>query len=66
MSISAGKFFSFDEIGFEIFNAIERPIRVDQLVADLAQKHNASEDVVMPDVLKFLNKLSENELISVE
>ena len=66
MSISAGKFFSFDEIGFEIFNAIEQPIRVDQLVADLAQKHNAREDVVMPDVLKFLNKLSENELISVE
>ena len=66
MSISAGKFFSFDEIGFEIFNAIEQPIRVDQLVADLAQKHNAPEDVVMPDVLKFLNKLSENELISVE
>ena len=66
MSISAGKFFSFDEIGFEIFNAIEKPIRVDELVADLAQKHNTTTDVVMPDVLKFLNKLSENELISVE
>ncbi len=66
MSISAGKFFSFDEIGFEIFNALEQPVRVDQLVTDLAQKHNASEDVVMQDVLKFLNKLSENELISVE
>jgi hypothetical protein len=65
MSISAGKFFSFDEIGFEIFDALEQPIRVDQLVADLAKKHNATEDVVMPDVLKFLNKLSENELISV-
>jgi hypothetical protein len=66
MSISAGKFFSFDEIGFEIFNALEQPVRVDELVADLAQKHDAPEDVVMPDVLKFLNKLSENDLISVE
>ena len=38
MSISAGKFFSFDEIGFEIFDALEQPVRVDQLVADLAAK----------------------------
>ena len=66
MSVSAGKFFSFDEIGFEIFDVLEQPVRVDQLVADLAAKHNAPEDVVMPDVLKFLKKLSENELIRVE
>src|SRR4051794_15049500 len=66
MSISAGKFFSFDEIGFEIFDALEQPVRVDQLVAELAAKHNAPEDVVMPDVLKFLNQLSNNDLITVE
>ena len=66
MSISAGKFFSFDQIGFEIFDALEQPVRVDQLAADLAAKHNAPVDVVMPDVVKFLNKLSENDLIRVE
>lgn len=66
MSISAGKFFSFDKIGFEIFDAIEKPIRVNDLVERLAAKHNAPEDVVMPDVLKFLNQLSDNELIHVE
>ncbi len=66
MSISAGKFFSFDEIGFEIFDALEQPVRVDQLVDDLAAKHSAPSDVVMLDVLKFLNKLSENDLIRVE
>jgi hypothetical protein len=66
MSISAGKFFSFDKIGFEIFDALEQPVRVDQLVANLAAKHDAPADVVMPDVLKFLNKLSENELLRVE
>lgn len=66
MSISAGKFFSFDKIGFEIFDAIEKPICVNDLVASLASRHNAPEDVVMPDVLKFLNQLSDNELIHVE
>lgn len=66
MSISAGKFFSFDDIGFEIWDAIQDPIRVNELVASLAAKHNAPEDVVMPDVLTFLNKLSDNELITVE
>jgi hypothetical protein len=66
MSISAGKFFSFDDIGFEIWDAIQDPVRVNELVASLAAKHNAPEEVVMPDVLTFLNKLSDNELITVE
>jgi hypothetical protein len=39
---------------------------VNDLVANLATKHSAPEDVVMPDVLTFLNKLSDNELITVE
>jgi hypothetical protein len=66
MSISAGKFFSFDDIGFEIWDAIQAPVRVDELVTNLAAKHNAPEDVVMPDVLTFLNRLSDNDLITVE
>ncbi|HZU51933.1 MAG TPA: PqqD family peptide modification chaperone [Sphingomicrobium sp.] len=66
MSISAGKFFSFDDIGFEIWDAIQSPVCVNDLVATLAAKHDAPEDVVMPDVLTFLNKLSDNELITVE
>ena len=66
MSISAGKFFSFDDIGFEIWDSIQSPVRVNERVSTLATKHNAPEDVVLPDVLTFLNKLSENELITVE
>ena len=66
MSISAGKFFSFDDIGFEIWDAIQDPVRVNELVSNLAAKHDAPENVVMPDVLTFLNKLSENDLITVE
>ena len=66
MSIAAGKFFSFDEIGFEIWDALERPVQVKDLVVSLAAKHNAPEDVVMSDVLTFLNKLSDNDLIRVE
>ena len=66
MSISAGKFFSFDDIGFEIWDSIQDPVPVNELVAKLAEKHNAPEDVVMPDVLTFLNKLSDNDLITVE
>jgi Coenzyme PQQ synthesis protein D (PqqD) len=66
MSISAGKFFSFDDIGFEIWDSIQDPVRVNDLVSNLAAKHNAPENVVLPDVLTFLNKLSENDLITVE
>ena len=66
MSISAGKFFSFDSIGHEIWGAIDKPICVSDLVATLAARHNAPEDVVMPDVLAFLKKLSDNELLRVE
>ena len=66
MSIAAGKFFSFDSVGFEIWDALEKPVPVEELAAGLAAKHNAPQDVVMRDVMEFLNKLVENELLIVE
>ena len=65
MSISAGKYFSFDSIGFEIWEGLKSPVRIDALVKRLAADHGAPVDTVLKDVLAFVEKLSENELLVV-
>lgn len=63
MSISAGKYFSFDNIGFEIWEGLKSPVRIDALAERLAAEHGAPVDTVMRDVIQFVEKLSENELL---
>jgi hypothetical protein len=65
MSISAGKYFSFDSIGFEIWEGLKTPVRIDVLAERLAAKHGAPADEVTRDILQFVEKLSENELLVV-
>jgi hypothetical protein len=65
MSISAGKFFSFDDIGMRIWEALKTPVRLDALASQLATEYGAPVDVVLTDVKTFVEKLAENELLVV-
>lgn len=65
MSITAGKYFAFDEVGFRIWDALKSPIRIDALAEQLAKAHGASQDVVQRDIIEFIEKLSDAELVVV-
>lgn len=65
MSISAGQYLTFDDIGFAIWQALKESVRVDDLVDTLATEYDAPRDQVKTDVLAFLRKLDEYELLSV-
>jgi hypothetical protein len=66
MNLAAGKFFTFDNIGFEIWEAIQEPVQVDALCLRLAEKHKAPAETVLNDVLRFLEKLNEEQLLEVQ
>jgi hypothetical protein len=66
MSVEAGKFFTFDEIGFEIWDGVAAPRRIGELVDELAKKHNAPRERVEKDVMDFLNRLAAESLLDVE
>ena len=65
MSISAGKYFAFDEIGFRIWDGLKTPIRLDALAERLAQEYGAPVEVVQQDIIQFVEKLSDAELLVV-
>ncbi|MEP7221698.1 MAG: PqqD family protein [Novosphingobium sp.] len=65
MSVEAGKFFTFDDIGFEIWDAFGEARRVGDVVDQLAAKHNAPRDRVESDVITFLDRLADENLLDL-
>ena len=65
MSISAGKYFAFDDVGFRIWDALKTPVRIDALAEQLAKAHGAPQDVVQRDIIEFVEKLSDAERVIV-
>ena len=65
MSLAAGKYFTFDPIGFEIWEGIASPVQVSSLCSELAAVHKAPLETVMTDVVEFLDKLKAQDLISI-
>lgn len=65
MSVEAGKFFTFDAIGFEIWNAFSEARLVGDVVDELAAKHNAPRERVESDVIAFLDRLADENLLDL-
>ena len=58
MSVEAGKFFTFDNIGFEIWDCFAEPRTVSEVVDQLAARHEAPVERVEADVIAFLDRLA--------
>lgn len=63
MSVEAGKFFTFNDVGFEIWHAFADLRRVDDVVDELAARHGAPRERVEKDVIAFLDRLAGEELL---
>ncbi|MBF0335375.1 MAG: PqqD family protein [Alphaproteobacteria bacterium] len=65
MSVDRGVYCGLNESGGEIWRRIERPIRVEDLCADLARDFDAPAATIAADVLALLARLLEQDLIEV-
>ena len=65
MNIELGHYYNMDDIGSEIWRSLEQPVSVASLCDFFAAKYHADLATVSVDVLAFLNKLLEQELIAV-
>ena len=65
MSVEAGKFFTFDTIGFEIWDAFSAARQVGDVVDELAAKHNAPRERVENDIIAFLDRLADENLLDL-
>ena len=66
MNIESGKYFGLDIIGSRIWELIEKPHRVSELVLELLKEYDVEDDNCRQDVLMFLNILYDQGLIDID
>jgi Coenzyme PQQ synthesis protein D (PqqD) len=62
LSVEAGAYFGLNNVGSAIWNMLEKPCRVGDMLDTLAQTHHVDCDTVTRDVTAFLDTLIERRL----
>ena len=65
MNIQSGKYYGMDTIGSRIWELINEKIQVQQVVDQLLEEYDVSQEQCKNDVLEFLKELNENKLVEV-
>ena len=65
MSVENGKYYGMDAIGSRIWALIKQPCSVSELCDILLTEFNVARERCEKDVLIFLNKLAEDNLIRI-
>src|SRR5829696_6035866 len=65
LSLRAGAYFGLGVTGSEIWTLLERPRRVDAIVADLLDRYDCEAETCLRDTLAFLEDLLRRGLIRV-
>jgi len=66
MSIENGKYYGLDDIGSRIWELIEKPVKVSDLIDALLEQFDVDRKTCERDVLKFLNELNEDKILGVK
>ncbi len=65
LSVDRGTYYGLDDIGSEIWQRLETPVRVDALCDALTEKYEGDRATIERDVLQLLENLAADGLISV-
>lgn len=65
LSVQQGKYYNLGDIGGEIWEQINEPILVGELISILVAKYDVHKDDCEQQVMAFLDHLGEEELIKV-
>ncbi len=66
MSIENGEYYGLDDIGSRIWELIEKPVKVSDLIDTLLERFDVDRETCKKDVLKFLNELNEDRILVVK
>jgi len=65
MSIENGEYYGLDDIGSRIWELIEKPVKVSNLIDTLLERFDVDRGTCEKDVLKFLNDLNGDNILVV-
>lgn len=65
LSIENSQYFGLDKVGSKIWQLIEKPLSINQLVTLLKEKYDVSLDQCMNETLVFLSELDAKKLLKL-
>ncbi|MEL7567612.1 MAG: lasso peptide biosynthesis PqqD family chaperone [Dehalobacterium sp.] len=65
MSVEKGKYYGLDATGSCIWELIEKPVTVKEVIEALMDQYDVDEATCQKDVLVFLNKMVDEGLVSI-
>jgi len=66
LSINNGKYYNLGDIGGDIWELIEEPISIENLVSALISKYEVEKQQCVENVLSFLETLHKEDLIQIK
>lgn len=65
MSIRFGEYYGLGQTGSFIWDQLEKPVKIKDLVDLIVSKYNVTKEKCLKDTMPFLNDLVEKELVIV-
>lgn len=65
LNISAGVYSTLDIVGTAIWNLIENPVTISEIINVILRDYDVTKEQCTADLLDFLGSLSENNLITI-
>ncbi len=65
MNVVRGEYYGLDGVGTQIWNRLEEPIRVADLIDSLSEIFDADSSVITDDVCEFLTELAAQDLLTI-
>lgn len=66
MDLEKGRYFSLNGVGSRIWEIIEKPIEVNKLVESLLEEYDVNRNECEENVLEFLGKLNDANIVFVD
>ncbi|MBD3276229.1 MAG: lasso peptide biosynthesis PqqD family chaperone [Candidatus Marinimicrobia bacterium] len=66
LSLENGVYYGLDEVGAFIWERVQQPVEVSQLIEAVLSEYDVAREECTKDVLNLLGELQENGLIQVE
>lgn len=65
LNIENGKYYNLGEIGGDIWELIDKPILVDELINDIMAKYDVNKEKCEEEVISFLESMYKERLVRV-
>ena len=66
MNLDKGEYFMMNEVGSRIWDIIDKPIKVKEIIETLTLEYEVDEEVCKDAVIEFIERLNKAELINIK